>query len=731
MNVTINRAEMLCAIKRASAIAPADSPLDVLRGVLLEADAAAGKLTVTSTNLEAALEEKLPCTVQEDGALVFGAKMLAEMLSRLPQDTVQLCRTENQGRMTLRSGDACYEVDVWERGAFPKPDLPFPEDTVKLSGIPAMAQHTVFATAQDNSKPLLKCVNLMFTSTGLRAAGSNGNCIVTARGDNQSTGDVSLLIPAASLGKLSNMCQDKDEFRVGTTGKSIVFFRENFLFSARLMEGGYIDTDQLVGSIRNAFTVLTDIHDMRAALSSVLSIGTGNRVKLSFQDQRLVFQCAGDCVSASAPIEVIALTGAPAGDYPTLKEVCEGRELPAYEAAAEFAAQTSGELDDLLSQLGGKPGAVQTLEKLEQAEKTAEDKLAALLEQLRGTPQDDPALSAAVVKAANDAESKRRQADAVNKLVDAGLAQNQAEAGALIARAVSAAAERAEEVQTILGAWSDAPGDMRKTDANAALLERVRDSKTLRDISRYLGRFREIFAQGKRNGYAYGRGEKYALELGNDLSRALTSELAMLAVPETLPLFLRKYQHRQIKQYRRREPVYKGAGDIICCLDESGSTAGDLAAWGKAVAMTLLEIAQSEGRKFALVHFSGPGRFQTDVFLPRQSSLEEKLHAAETFLGGGTDFQTPLAEAERLMREGGFENADIAFITDGECSLPETCVEMLQKAQSELRFTVTGILLDEGNAGMDFSLKTFCQNIYRTSELTGDQIVREIVLDRV
>ena len=51
-------------------------------------------------------------------------------------------------------------------------------------------------------------------------------------------------------------------------------------------------------------------------------------------------------------------------------------------------AQTSGELDNLLSQLGGKPGAVQTLEKLEQAEKTAEDKLAALLEQLRGAPQD-------------------------------------------------------------------------------------------------------------------------------------------------------------------------------------------------------------------------------------------------------------------------------------------------------------------------------------------------------
>ena len=84
---------------------------------------------------------------------------------------------------------------------------------------------SVFATAQDNSKPLLKCVNLKFTDVGLRAAGSNGNCIVTAKGDDQSKGDISLLIPAASLGKLGRMCADKDEFRVGTTGKNIVFFK--------------------------------------------------------------------------------------------------------------------------------------------------------------------------------------------------------------------------------------------------------------------------------------------------------------------------------------------------------------------------------------------------------------------------------------------------------------------------------------------------------------------------
>ena len=123
MIVTINRAEFLDAAKRAASIAPSESPLDVLKGALMEADAASGKLTITSTNMEVSLEEKLPCSVQEEGSLVFSARMLTEMLQRLPLDTVQISRPDNHGRMALRSENACYKVDVWDRGSFPKPCL--------------------------------------------------------------------------------------------------------------------------------------------------------------------------------------------------------------------------------------------------------------------------------------------------------------------------------------------------------------------------------------------------------------------------------------------------------------------------------------------------------------------------------------------------------------------------------------------------------------------------------
>ena len=85
----------------------------------------------------------------------------------------------------------------------------------------------------------------------------------------------------------------------------------------------------------------------------------------------------------------------------------------------------------------------------------------------------------------------------------------------------------------------------------------------------------------------------------------------------------------------------------------------------------------------------------------------------------------------RGNHDTGFENADIVFLTDGLCELPEDYLTKLHKEQAARKFTVTGILLDEGSPGMEFSLTPFCQKIYRTSELASDEIVRGLVTQRM
>ena len=139
-------------------------------------------------------------------------------------------------------------------------------------------------------------------------------------------------------------------------------------------------------------------------------------------------------------------------DFPALKAVCEGRELPAYEAASEFISQAAGELDDLLSDLGGDKNALNTLEKLENAETKAQQDLVDLLERMQRCKERDPQLEQSVINAANQADSKHRQVEAVGKMIDTSAAQHKDDMAAIVAQAVSAAAEKAEEVQNIIGA---------------------------------------------------------------------------------------------------------------------------------------------------------------------------------------------------------------------------------------------------------------------------------------
>lgn len=417
-------------------------------------------------------------------------------------------------------------------------------------------------------------------------------------------------------------------------------------------------------------------------------------------------------------------------DHPTIKSICEGRELPAYEAAGEFIRQTADNLDELLSGLGGDKGALQTLERLENSKQQLEQELSDLLERLRTSSEPNQTLEQAIVAAANKAESKRQQAQAVSKKVESAFIQNREAISRTVAAAVQAAGEKAQELNDLLCAWGNDPANRSSRQIDEQVLSQLRSSSKLLEISKYLGRYREMLNRARRNSYAYGRGEKYAVELGNDLRRLLTSEFALLAAAETRPLFLHRYRQKNLKQYLRRETVYKGQGDIIVCLDESDSTEGEPEIWGKAVALTLLAAAAGRKRRFALIHFSNRNSVQSDLFLPGQYEQTEVLRAAELFLGGGTNFAAPLKEALRLMAEGGFQNADIVFITDGECALEPELLQELRQEQRTRHFTVTGVLVDKEQAALEFSLREFCQNIYHTSELSGDAIMGKLIEQR-
>ena len=102
-------------------------------------------------------------------------------------------------------------------------------------------------------------------------------------------------------------------------------------------------------------------------------------------------------------------------------------------------------------------------------------------------------------------------------------------------------------------------------------------------------------------------------------------------------------------------------------------------------------------------------------------------------LGAGADPErgAKAAQDHQSDIEESLKGADMVFVTDGECVLPDSFLEKLKAEQSARGFQITGILLDQEDAGFEFSLRESCTNVYRTSQLSRDQIAEQLVVSRV
>ncbi len=414
-------------------------------------------------------------------------------------------------------------------------------------------------------------------------------------------------------------------------------------------------------------------------------------------------------------------------DFPAVKADCEGKAFPSMEATEEFMRQISDHLEELLEAANGEKKTLDALEVQKQKQQQRLVRVRQLAKKQERVPLS-PGEEKKLLAQGNLLFQKEKQLERLGQMARDNLLGNKA-ANQIIVQAAEAAFDRARQAQDIIRAWGDEAGQESSMEQDRKLVEQVRQNAVLLEIARYLGRMKEMIRQKRMNGFSYGRGEKYGLELGNDFGRLISSEFSLLALPETIPLFIRKYQQKKLKQYARREKVCKGRGPKIVCLDQSGSTAGENAAWGKAVAYALLLVTQLDKAAFAFIRFARRGDFHTDHYPAGQATTWQIMEDAQNcgFLNGGTDYETPLNEAIRLMEENEYRNADIAFITDGYCGLSEGFIQRLKEKKAALGFRITGILMDQDEPGLEFTLQPFCDEVLRLSQLGMDAAADKVV----
>ncbi len=273
MIINAKRQELLAQAKKTARAASASSPLKELSGILLEADDKTNVIRMTATNLETTIRSTMPAAVDRAGNAVIDAKLFLEILNKLPGDDVYM-ELKKTSVMFISSSSAKYDLAVLQSANFPNVDIPYPGDTVTVKGLNTLISRAVFAVATGTPQTVYHCLNFVISENGLRVIAGNHVCAVQLRGDPECVGNISLLIPATSMKLLASIAGDDDVFELGVTGnngavKNAVFSDGTTLFTARLMEGEFVNTHKIFDSVAPVTSVRLDAGKLRDALEQV------------------------------------------------------------------------------------------------------------------------------------------------------------------------------------------------------------------------------------------------------------------------------------------------------------------------------------------------------------------------------------------------------------------------------------------------------------------------------
>jgi DNA polymerase-3 subunit beta len=180
MKLTIERAALLTSLAHTQNVVERRTTIPILSNVLLEADR--GALSLTATDMEIAIVEKVAADVAKPGALTAPAHTLYDIVRKLPEGAEVELGFGNEGqRLTLASGRSRFTLSVLPRDEFPAMlGGAFPHSfEIPAAELRTLIDRSSFAISTEETRYYLNGIFLHVIESGgvsvLRAVATDGH----------------------------------------------------------------------------------------------------------------------------------------------------------------------------------------------------------------------------------------------------------------------------------------------------------------------------------------------------------------------------------------------------------------------------------------------------------------------------------------------------------------------------------------------------------------------------
>jgi DNA polymerase-3 subunit beta len=313
MKLVCAQSDLSTNLSLVSRAVPSRPTHPVLANVLLTADEETQQVQLTGFDLSVGIRTSFAARVEEGGEITLPAKILNDIVSRMPEGDIQLEERavdaeseapETSIIATLTSTSGSYTVRGMEAADFPA--LPVIEDSeAKAIYLPAEAlieglRGCLFASSPDETKQVLTGVHLTLDRDGIEFAATDGHRLAVVETvtnasedeeeeyeDASEAEELEVTVPARALRELERMIgmrQSPEPVALHLDGGQIVFELGTQRLTSRKLEGMYPNYRML---IPNQF--LSEINLERRRLLSALE-----RIAVIADQKNHIVKCTVD-----------------------------------------------------------------------------------------------------------------------------------------------------------------------------------------------------------------------------------------------------------------------------------------------------------------------------------------------------------------------------------------------------------------------------------------------------
>lgn len=267
---------------------PVRSSMAILDGIHMEAKE--GSLTLKCSDLMLQKECIVPAEIEKEGTSIVPGKLFSEILRKMPSGRIEIRadgKTLNIQSEKVKSSVQCIEYEAF-------PEMRFSGDTypveVKAKELSDMILKTVFATSQDEAKPILTGALMEISDTLRFVATDSYQFALRQKKLDRAYAQREMIIPGKSLIEIARMMEEGEEENAELlfTSTHVKVKREGVTLTARLLEGDYIKYRQIIPSSCKTRVTLDRSSLMEGIDRAQLMAREGNsNVIMSFQNDLL------------------------------------------------------------------------------------------------------------------------------------------------------------------------------------------------------------------------------------------------------------------------------------------------------------------------------------------------------------------------------------------------------------------------------------------------------------